>query len=134
LRSGEKVETADVVDTTMEYLYYDGNAYVFMDSKTYDQVGVPDAALGKDKDLLQENLQCVVTLWNGEAIAVKLPNTISAKITYTEPAVKGDTQSRVMKEATIDTGATVTVPTFIDIDEEIVVDTRTREYVSRGSK
>ena len=133
LRSGEKVEAADVLDTDMEYLYFDGNDYVFMDVKTYDQVSVPETAVGNDKDLLSENLVCQVTLWNGEAISVKLPNTITAKITYTEPAVKGDTQSRVMKDATIDTGATVHVPTFIDMDETIVVDTRTREYVSRAN-
>ena len=88
LRSGEKVEAADVMDTDMEYLYFDGNDYVFMDVKTYDQVSVPETAVGKDKDLLSENLVCQVTLWNGEAISVKLPNTITSKVTYTEPPSK----------------------------------------------
>ena len=131
LRSGEKVETADVMDTDMEYLYFDGSAYVFMDSTSYEQVSISEDSVGDAKDFLLENLQCQVTLWDGQAIAVRLPNTITTSVTYTEPAVKGDTQSRVMKEATIETGASVTVPTFIDIGETIQVDTRTREYVGR---
>jgi len=131
LRSGEKVETADVLDTDMEYLYYDGSNYVFMDTSTYDQVAVPETGVGDAKDLLLENMQVQVTLWNNQAIAVRLPNTVTMKVTYTEPAVKGDTQSRVMKEATIETGATVSVPTFVDIGEKVTIDTRTREYVGR---
>lgn len=131
LRSGEKVETADVMDTDMEYLYQDGSDFVFMDSATFDQIAVAADVVGEAKDFLIENTSCVVTLWNGSPIAIRLPNTITMEVTYTEPAVKGDTQSRVMKEATVNTGAVVSVPTFIDIGEKIVVDTRTREYTGR---
>ena len=131
LRSGEKVESADVVDTDMEYLYFDGSNYVFMDTTPYDQVAVPETGVGDAKDFLLENMQVQVTLWNGQAIAVRLPNIVTLTVTYTEPAVKGDTQSRVMKEATVETGATVTVPTFIDQGENVQIDTRTREYVGR---
>ncbi|TVR43681.1 MAG: elongation factor P [Planctomycetota bacterium] len=134
LRSGEKVETADVVDTDMEYLYQDGDGFVFMDSTTFDQISVEAKAVGSSKDFLLENTSCVVTLWNGNPIAIRLPNTITLEVTYTEPAVKGDTQSRVMKEATLNTGAVVSVPTFIDIGEKIIIDTRTREYTGRVSK
>lgn len=134
LRSGEKVESADVVDTDMEYLYQDGESYVFMDSATFDQVSIEGQVVGTAKDLLLENTACVVTLWNGGPIAVRLPNTITLEVTYTEPAVKGDTQSRVMKDATLSTGAVISVPTFIDIGEKIIVDTRTREYTGRVSK
>lgn len=131
LRSGEKVEEADVLETPMEYLYFDGTDYVFMDQKSYEQYTVPAKAVGDNKDFLIENVEVSVVLWNNEAITITLPNTIQAKVEYTEPAVKGDTQSRVMKEAKIETGGTVTVPTFIDIGETIIVDTRTREYTGR---
>jgi elongation factor P len=134
LRSGEKVETADVVDTDMEYLYQDGDGFVFMDSTTYDQINVTPKAVGDAKDFLLENTSAIVTLWNGDPIAIKLPNTITLEVTYTEPAVKGDTQSRVMKDATLSTGAVVSVPTFIDIGEQVTIDTRTHEYVGRVSK
>ncbi len=131
LRSGEKVETADVVDIDMEYLYSDGSSYVFMDSKSYDQINIPTTVVGTDADLLVENMACVVTLWNNEAIAVKLPNNYTYEITYTEPAVKGDTQSRVMKEAQLETGATIQVPTFVDIKDRVTIDCRTRSYIGR---
>lgn len=134
LRSGEKVETADVVDTDMEYLYYDGSSYVFMDSKSYEQISVAAAGVADQKDFLLENMTCQVTLWDGQAIAVKLPNTVNLKVTYTEPAVQGDTQARVMKEATLETDAVVQVPTFVDQGEVITVDTRTREYLGRVGK
>lgn len=131
LRSGEKVEAADVLDTDMEYLYNDGSSFVFMDTRTYDQVSVPAEAVGDAADLMLANIPCVVTLWNGQAISVRLPNTITVSVVYTEPAVKGDTQSRVMKDAEIETGATIQVPTFVDQRERITVDTRTREYIGR---
>ncbi len=133
LRSGEKIEQADVVETPMEYLYYDGENYVFMDQKSFEQYTIQAKAVGSNKDFLIENIEVSVVLWNGEAINITLPNTIQAKVTYTEPAVKGDTQSRVMKDATIETDGVVSVPTFIDIGETIIIDTRTREYTGRVS-
>ena len=131
LRSGEKVEQADVMETPMEYLYFDGENYVFMDQKSFEQYTITAKAVGTSKDFLTENIEVSVVLWNGEAINITLPNTVQVKITYTEPAVKGDTQSRVMKDATIETDAVVSVPTFVDIGETIIVDTRTREYTGR---
>ena len=131
LRSGEKVDAADVLETDMEFLYFDGSDYVFMDQKTFDQHQVADTAVGDTKDFLLENLSCIITLWNNQAIAVRLPNTVNVKVVYTEPAIKGDTQSRVLKDAEIETGATVQVPTFIDTNEVITIDTRTREYTGR---
>jgi len=134
LRSGEKVETADVHETDMEYLYHDGSDYVFMDTATFDQISIPPTAVGEDKDLLLENTTCQVTLWNGRPISVKLPNTITVEVTYTEPAVKGDTQSRVMKEAEIPTGAKIQVPTFVDTGDRITINTINREYSGRVNK
>ncbi|MHC5067132.1 MAG: elongation factor P [Planctomycetota bacterium] len=134
LRSGEKVEAADVLDTDMEYLYFDGENFVFMDTTSYEQVSVPTAGVASAKDFLLENMQVQVTLWNGQAIAVRLPNTVTLEVTYTEPAIKGDTQSRVLKDATLETDAIVSVPTFIDIGDKVIIDTRTREYTGRVSK
>jgi elongation factor P len=134
IRSGEKIDTADVVETDMEYLYPEGDGFVFMDSVSFDQLSVSKAAVGDMKDFLTENTVCVVTLWDGQPIAVRLPNQMTFEVTYTEPAVKGDTQARVMKDATLNTGAVVSVPTFVDIGEKIIVDTRTRAYISRVSK
>lgn len=134
LRSGEKMETADVMDTDMEYLYQDGDSYVFMDSSTYDQLSISATAVGDGKDFMVENTQCVVTLWDGQAIAVRLPNQMDFEVTYTEPAVKGDTQSRVMKDATLSTGAVVSVPTFVDLNDIVTIDTRTRDYIGRVNK
>lgn len=134
LRSGEKVDAADVQDNDMEYLYFDGNHYVFMDTTSYEQMQVSAAAVGEAKDFLLENMACVVTLWDGRAISVRIPNSIQVVVEYTEPAVKGDTQSRVMKDAKISTGAIVQVPTFIEIGEKITVNTVTRAYTGRVSK
>jgi elongation factor P len=131
LRTGDKVETADVVDTDMEYLYADGDGFVFMDTTNYEQLTISRAVVGDTVDLLLENTACVVTLWNGQPIALRLPNQITVEVTYTEPAVKGDTQSRVMKDATIETGATIQVPTFVAIGDKVAIDTRTRAYISR---
>jgi elongation factor P len=107
---------------------------VFMDSSNYEQVTITDAATDNTKDYLLENMNCSVTLWNGDAIAVRLPNTVTLEVVYTEPAIKGDTQSRVLKPAKLNTGGSVNVPIFIDIGEKILVNTQTREYAGRVSK
>jgi elongation factor P len=134
LRSGEKVEEADVTDVDMQYLYNDPNGYVFMDRTTFDQITVAAKNVGDQRDFLLENMDVVVTLWNGEPIAVRLPNSVHMEVTYTEPAVKGDTQSRVMKPAKLESGAQVQVPIFIDIGDRIIINTVSREYVGRSNK
>ncbi len=131
LRSGEKIVTADVTDVDMQYLYSDHNGYVFMDKTTYDQLTVPTKVVGEQKDFLLENMDVVMTTWNGEAIGIRLPNSVIMDIVYTEPAVKGDTQSRVMKPAKLQTGAEVQVPIFVAQGDRITVNTQTREYVGR---
>jgi len=134
LRSGEKIEAADVADTDMEFLYADANGFVFMDTQNYEQITIRPEVVGDGKDFLLENMACTVTLWNGDAIAVRLPNTVTLEVVYTEPAIKGDTQSRVLKPAKVQTGAEVPVPIFIDIGDRITVNTQTREYSGRVSK
>jgi elongation factor P len=131
IRGGEKVEGADVTDTAMQYLYSDANGFVFMDQTSFEQLTVQPKVVGDDKDFLLENMDVSVTLWNGEPIAIRLPNTVVMEIVYTEPAVKGDTQSRVMKPAKLQTGAEVKVPIFVAQGDKITVNTQTREYSGR---
>lgn len=135
LRGGEKVEGADVSDAEMQYMYFDGTGYVFMDQNSFEQVTVNAKALGDDKDFLLENMNVSVTVWNNEPIAIRLPNTVHMEVEYTEPAVKGDTQSRVMKPAKLKgTGASIPVPIFVAIGDKIAINTQTREYAGRVGK
>ncbi len=133
LRGGEKCETADVADAVMTYSYKDGNGSVFMDSTTFESITIEPKIVGDSSDFLLENMEVSVTLWNGEPIQVRLPNTVTMEIEYTEPAIKGDTQSRVMKPAKLKgTGAEIPVPIFCAIGEKISINTVTREYSGRA--
>lgn len=133
LRGGEKVEGADVSDANMQFLYADANGFVFMDQQTFEQLTVQTKNIGDTKDFLLENMEVMVTLWNGDPIQIKLPNTVVMEIDYTEPAIKGDTQSRVMKTAKLKhTGAEVQVPIFCAIGEKISINTESREYMGRA--
>ena len=130
-KSGESVEAADVMDTDMQYLYDDGDAWYFMDPDTFEQLGADESAVSDALKWLKEQDICTVTLWNNVPIAVSPPNHVVLTITDTDPGVRGDTSGGGGKPATCDTGAVVRVPLFIDIGEQIKVDTRTGEYVSR---
>jgi len=134
IRTGDTLEPVDVVSKTMEMLYNDGEAYVFMDSDTYEQTPIQPEVLGKRADFLLENMKCDVLFYEGRVIDVDLPNFIEVEIIYTEPAVKGDTATNTTKEAEISTGGKVQVPLFLKEGEIIKVDTRTREYAGRVSK
>jgi elongation factor P len=131
-RAGEKIPAAIVERKDMQYLYEADGQYYFMDPETFEQVPVPAEVIGEQRRFLQENMTITVTTFKGGIVAVELPTTIEATVTETEPGVKGDTVSNVMKPAVIDTGATVQVPLFIDRGERIRVDTRTGEYVGRA--
>ena len=130
-KSGETVEAADVIDTDMQYLYNDGDAWYFMDPETYEQVGADRNAVADAIKWLKEQDMCEVTLWNGNPIAVTPPNHVILKVTETDPGLRGDTSGGGGKPATCETGAVVRVPLFIEEGELIKVDTRTGEYVSR---
>lgn len=130
-KSGETVEAADVIDTEMQYLYNDGDAWHFMDPDSYEQVAADAKAVEDAIKWLKEQDTCVVTLWNGNPISVVPPNHVVLTVTETDPGVRGDTSGGGGKPATCDTGAVVRVPLFIDEGEQIKVDTRTGEYVSR---
>ena len=130
-RSGEKVGEADVEERRMQYLYADGTDRIFMDSETYDQAPIPADALGDGVDFLKENTEVEVLLWRGKPVNVELPAFVELEVTKSDPGVKGDTSSGANKPATLETGATVTVPLFIKEGDVLRIDTRTREYCER---
>lgn len=130
-KSGESVEAADVMDTDMQYLYNDGEFWHFMHPETYEQITASKAAVGDTEKWLKEQDVCMVTLWNDDPISVTPPNFVELKVADTDPGLRGDTSSGGGKPATMETGAVVRVPLFIEIGEVLKIDTRTGEYVSR---
>ena len=130
-RSGEKLESADVEVKTMQYLYPEDEAYVLMDTSTYDQVNVPKDVIGDDADFMPEQIEVEVLFFKERPVGITLPNFITQEITETEPGAKGDTATNVTKPAKISTGATVGVPLFINQGDTIKIDTRTGEYLER---
>ena len=133
-KSGESIEAADVHETSMQYLYSDGENWHFMVPDTYEQHAVNGSAMGDASQWLKEEDRYDVTLWNGAPISVMPPNFVHLKITETDPGLKGDTSSGGTKPATLQTGAVIRVPLFIQIDEVIKIDTRTASYVSRSKE
>jgi len=131
-KSGESVEAADVMDTDMQYLYNDGEAWHFMHPETFEQIAADAAAIGEEGKWLKEQDMCVVTLWNGVPISVTPPNHVILTVTETDPGVRGDTATGGTKPAICDTGAVVQVPLFIDVGDQLKVDTRSGEYISRA--
>ncbi|OQP83352.1 elongation factor P [Xanthomonas phaseoli pv. syngonii LMG 9055] len=130
MKATDDVEVADVVDTDMRYLYSDGEYWHFMDPETFEQVQTDKAGMGGADKWLKGEEDCIVTLWNGTPIWVQPPNFVELKITETDPGVRGDT-SGGGKPATLETGAVVRVPLFVNQDEIIKVDTRSGEYSAR---
>jgi elongation factor P len=134
-RTGETVGEADVEEQPMQFLYNTGEVYTFMNTETYEQVEIGRTILGDDAQFLKENLEVTVLFYKGRAVNMTLPNFIEAEIIHSEPAVKGNTSGNVMKAATIDTGAVISVPAFVEQGEWIKVDTREGgSYVSRIQK
>lgn len=131
-KSGEKLDGADVMDYTMEFLYNDGEFYTFMDPNTFEQCQADSNALGDTVKWLKEQESYEVTLFNGSPISVTAPNFVELEIVETDPGLKGDTAQGGSKPATLTTGAVVRVPLFIDQGEVIKIDTRSGEYVSRA--
>ncbi len=130
-KSGESVEAADVMEVDLQYLYADDEFWHFMDEKTFEQVAAGEAAVGENKKYLKEQDICSVTLWNGSPILVDPPNFVTLTVTDTDPGLRGDTASGGLKPATMETGAVVRVPLFIEIGEVLKIDTRTGEYAGR---
>jgi len=132
-RSGETVDTPDLEEREMQFLYEDGSVYHFMDQKNYEQTAIEAEKLGEDRLFLKENTVVQVLLHNGNSIAIEMPNFVEIAIAHTEPGVKGDTASGATKPATLETGGVIQVPLFVEEGQTVRIDTRTRSYVERVS-
>jgi elongation factor P len=130
-KSGESMESADVMDTEMQYLYNDGDHWHFMHPDTFEQVAANKDVVGDTAQWLKEQAMCTVTLWNNEPIEIVPPNFVELEIVETDPGIRGDTASGGTKPATLETGAVVKVPLFVEQNEKVKVDTRTGDYVGR---
>jgi len=128
----DKFENAYVERKEMQYLYNDGDLYYFMDMETYEQIPVGTDKLGDNFKFVKENMNCRVCSYKGNVFAVEPPMFVELEVTETEPGFKGDTATGTTKPATLETGATIKVPLFIDIGTVIRIDTRTGEYLERA--
>ncbi|MFH1852364.1 MAG: elongation factor P [Candidatus Neomarinimicrobiota bacterium] len=129
--SGARIETIRIEARQMQYLYEDGESYLFMDNDSYDQVQVPEAVVAEGKNFLKPGLNVDLIFDGTEALDVRLPAHIELTVTHTEPGMKGNTATGATKPATVETGYTVTVPLFINTGDILKIDTRTGEYIER---
>jgi elongation factor P len=128
----DKVEQAYLETRAMQYLYQDGDGYVFMDKESFDQITLSKEWVGEQMLYLKENEDAKVTFHESKPLSLELPNTVELKVTETEPSVKGATAAAQYKPATLETGLKITVPPFVNIGEVVVVDTRDGSYLSRA--
>ena len=133
-KSGDTLEAADVMDVDMQFLYTDGEFWHFMAPDTFEQHAAGETAVADAVRWLKEQAVCQVTLWNGQPLSVTPPNFVVLKITKTDPGVRGDTSGGGSKPATLETGAQVRVPLFVEEGDLIKVDTRTGDYVARAKE
>jgi elongation factor P len=129
--AGTKVEFANVDKRDMQYLYRDGETFIFMDSKTYDQIPVTDVVVGDSVNYMLENQDAVVAMHDENPLYVELPASVELTITFTEPGLQGDRSSGGTKPATLETGAQIQVPLFVDEGTKVKVDTRDGSYQGR---
>ena len=128
----DKYPTAFIERKDMEYLYNDGDLYYFMDNETYEQLPINAGVLGDNFKFVKENMVCKIMSYKGNVFGVEPPTFVELEVTQTEPGVKGDTATNVTKPATLETGAEIKVPIFINEGDRIQIDTRTGEYMSRA--
>lgn len=131
-RAGSTIQEADIVKETRQYTYKDGDQYVFMDLSSFEESRLGDKEVGDKKKWLKEGMDCILLLWNGRVIDFELPITVKLTVVDVDPGLRGDTAQGGSKPATLDTGAIVNVPLFVNIGEDILVDTRTGQYMSRA--
>ncbi len=130
-KGAEKIEPANVISKKAQYLYEDGNEWHFMDPSSFEQFGLPKSIVEAAAPYLKEGDEVDLQFFDGHVINVDLPKNLYLKVTYTESVVKGDTTSNVLKDATLETGLVVKVPSFIKTGDFIKVDTRTGDYLER---
>jgi elongation factor P len=129
--AGIKVETANVDRRDFQYLYMDGEDFVFMDNDTYDQINVSAATVGDAKDYMLEGMSVMLASNDGTPLYIELPASVVLEITYTEPGLQGDRSTGGTKPATLETGAEIQVPLFLEQGVKVKVDTRTGDYLGR---
>jgi len=130
-RSSESVEKASLDESKYNYLYDDENDYYFMDPKSYEQINIKKEIIGEKGKMLTENLEVSISFYNEKPLIVELPNQITCTVATTDVALKGQTVSSSYKPATLDNGINIQVPPFIENEDEIIVDTRTMEYIKK---
>ncbi|MFU2208941.1 elongation factor P [Solidesulfovibrio sp. C21] len=130
-RSGEKMIKPDLESKDMQYLYHDGEEFVFMDMESYEQLHVGNDHLGEKGGYLKDGMELKMLLYKGQPLDIDLPASVTLEVTDTEPGVKGDTVSGASKPAALETGISVNVPLFVNTGDKIKVDTRTGEYIGR---
>ncbi|KAJ6765401.1 ELONGATION FACTOR P (EF-P) FAMILY PROTEIN [Salix purpurea] len=131
-RAGSTIEEANVFKEAKQFTYKDGAQFVFMDLSTFEEYRLGEADVGDKTKWLKEGMDCNLLFWNGKVIDFELPVTVQLSVVDVDPGLKGDTAQGGTKPATLDTGAVVNVPLFVNIGEEILVDTRTGQYMSRA--
>jgi elongation factor P len=130
--SGDRVDDIRVERRAVQYLYTDGNMYYFMDTETYEQTPLSAAVLDDQVIYLKENMELMLSTYDGEALDIELPTTVDMEVVESEPAVAGNTATGALKKIKLETGLEVQVPLFIEVGDTIRVDTRTGEYVTRA--
>ncbi len=130
-RSTEKIESAFIETREFQYLYSDGGLHHFMDTETYEQNALDDELMGPAMQYMIEGATVKMQLHKGTAVGVELPNSVALEVTETGPGTRGDTVSNVFKDATLETGLVVKVPLFVEMGQQVRVDTRTGEFVER---
>ena len=131
-RAGEKVEQAQIDRKKMQYLYADGDNYVFMDTETYEQLELPGARIQDELKYLKENMVVSIIMFGSETLGVELPNTVDLEVKETEPGIRGDTSSGGSKPATMETGLVVQVPFFVIEGDILTINTADGTYISRA--
>jgi len=131
-RGGEKLAKAHVDRREMQYLYFDGDGYVCMDNENYDQISISQEQIGDGAKWLLENMNLQVLFFKGNIIGLEFPNFVELLVTETEPGIKGDTATGATKNATLETGAVVQAPLFIEEGDRLRIDTRTGQYMERA--
>ncbi len=131
VKSGEKFEEVNLDRKKMQFLYKESQNYIFMDNENYEQTEIQGDQLGDGVKFLQDNMEVDILFYGSEIMGIQLPATVVLQVTYTEKGMKGDTATSAMKPATLETGAEILVPLFIEIGDKLKIDTRTGDYVQR---
>lgn len=131
-KAGDKVETAMIENKPMQYLYDNGGSHVFMNTENFEQVEIPEDQIEEELKFLKENIEVEIVFYENEVLGIELPNKVELKVVETEPGIRGDTSGGGSKPATLETGAVITVPLFVNKDEVLVVNTADGSYDSRA--